>query len=280
MSIVDGFLQGLIQGLSEFLPISSSGHLSLYQHFTDNSGEGAFSFTLVLHLGTLLAVFIVYYRDIIELAKEAFLSVGDIARRRFSYKNASPYRRMLILLAITFFLLFFALPLTGIIERFAEDDDIMVEGVCFLITSALLFFGSSVKNNTKTAKDATILDAVKVGLAQILAMLPGVSRSGSTVSTGLMCGFDREFAVKFSFLMGIPAILGGAVLEFFDMLETGFTLPILPTVVGFVTALISGVASIKLLQLVLKKNKFRIFAIYTLIIGIISISFGIYSYIV
>ncbi len=282
MTIIDGILQGLIQGLTEFLPISSSGHLSLYQHFTNNHGEGAFSFTLVLHLGTLLAVCIVFYRDIIELIKEFFLSVRDIFGRKFSYKNASPYRRMLVMLIITVVMLGFALPLKDTIEGFAEDSDILIEGVCFLITSALLFFGAAAAasgKNKKTAAEATLFDAVKVGFAQMLAMLPGVSRSGSTTSTGLMCGFDREFAVKFSFLMGIPAILGGVLLDVFDMAKSGYTFELLPTAVGFVVALISGILSIKLLQFILKKDKLKVFAFYTLAVGVISIAVGIYEHI-
>ncbi len=278
MTIADGIFQGIIQGVTEFLPISSSGHLSLYQHFTNNSGEGALSFSLMLHLGTLLAVCIVYRQDILDLVKELGLCVADIFKGRFSFKTDKPQRKLLFMLVVATLPLFAVVWAMDFIESFAQDSDIIVEGISFLITSCLLFFASRQKSGTITAKEAKVPTALFVGLAQVLALFPGVSRSGSTVSAGLMQGYKKSFAVKLSFLMGIPAILGGTVLDTVDMIQTGSTLEVAPVAVGFVTALIAGIASIKLLQFVLKTDKLFIFAIYTLILGLTTVGIGIFEH--
>ncbi len=279
MTIVDGILQGIIQGLTEFLPVSSSGHLALYQHFSRTSGEGALSFSLLLHLGTLLAVCIVFYKDIISLFKELFGTIKDIFTGKFNVKNATPERKLLYLLVIATLPLFAFVPFMGVIEGFAEDSNIFVEGICFLITACLLFFASKERKGEIDSAKATYKSAVVVGLAQVLALFPGVSRSGSTMSGGLLNGYKKSYAVKFSFLMGIPAILGGAILDAVDMVGQEVPFDTLPAIVGFLTALVVGIASIKLLQYVLKSDKLVIFAYYTLALGVIVIGYSIISFI-
>ncbi len=280
MTVVDGILQGIIQGLTEFLPVSSSGHLALYQHFSETSGEGALSFSLLLHLGTLLAVCIVFYKDIISLVVELVGTIKDIFTGRFSIKNATPQRKLLYLLGVATLPLFAFVPFMGIIEGFAEDSNILVEGICFLITASLLFFASKERAGEIESDKATYKSAVFVGLAQVLALFPGVSRSGSTMSAGLLNGYKKSYAVKFSFLMGIPAILGGAVLDAVDMIGQEVPFDTLPAIVGFFTALIVGIASIKLLQYVLNSNKLVIFAYYTLALGVFVIGYSVFSLIV
>ncbi len=274
MTVLDGILQGIIQGLTEFLPVSSSGHLALYQYFSGTSGEGALSFSLLLHLGTLLAVVIVFKDDVISLVKELFLSLRDIFAGKFSIKGASPERKMLLLLITATLPLLVVIPFKGVIESLAEDSNIMVEGICFLITASLLFFASKATSGEIESEKAGYKSAILIGIAQILALLPGVSRSGSTMSAGLLNGYKKSYAVKFSFLMGIPAILGGAILDAIDMIGQDVPFDLLPAVVGFVTALVVGIASIKLLQYILKSDKLAIFAYYTLALGV---SVTIYS---
>ncbi len=280
MTVIDGILQGIIQGVTEFLPVSSSGHLSLYQHFSNTSGEGALSFSLMLHLGTLAAVIIVFYKDVLSLIRELFTSIADIAKRNFSIKKASAERRLLFLLIIATLPLFAAVPLMDLISGFAEDDSILIEGICFLITSFLLFCAASTdksKDKGVGSDKATFLSAVFVGLAQVLALFPGVSRSGSTMSAGLMNGYSKKYAAKFAFLLGIPAILGGATLDFLSLSGEGFSFDILPAVVGFFTSLIVGIASIKLLQFIVNTGKLKIFAYYTLVLGVATVVYTVVS---
>ncbi len=277
MTVFDGIFQGIIQGLTEFLPVSSSGHLALYQYFSGNSGEGALSFSLLLHLGTLLAVVIVFREDIISLIKELFLSIKDIFTGKFTIKNASPERRLLLLLIVATLPLFLVVPFMSYIESLAEDSSILIEGICFLITASLLFFASKSGSGQTDSSKATFKSAAFVGLAQILALLPGVSRSGSTMSAGLLRGYKKSYAVKFSFLMGIPAILGGATLDAIDMIGGDVPFDTLPAVVGFVTALVVGIASIKLLQYLLMSDRLVIFAYYTLGLGVVVTGYSVWS---
>ena len=189
MSLINAIFQAIIQGLTEFLPVSSSGHLSLYQHFTGNSGEGALFFSAVLHLGTLLAVFVAYRVRIINMIKEFFSMIGDISHKKFSLKEANADRRMVVMvIASTLCLLPFAI-FKGWFESVAEDSSIFAEGLCFLYTAAILFLSTKCMNGRKKAGNITGRDSVVIGLFQGVALLPGVSRSGSTISAGLFCGF-------------------------------------------------------------------------------------------
>ena len=158
-----------------------------------------------------------------------------------------------------------------------EDDDIIFEGLAFLFTAMLLFLSDACVKGLKTGKDMKIKDAIAVGLFQCVALFPGVSRSGSTITSGLFCGLTRETAVKFSFILGIPAILGGSVLEIKDAVESGaeFDIPILA--IGFAVSAVVGILAIKLVRLVTKKNKFKFFGIYLLILGLLCVGAGAYE---
>lgn len=277
MTIFDGIFQGIIQGVTEFLPVSSSGHLSLYQHFTKNNGIGSLQFSVMLHGGTLLAIFLVYRRDIIQLVVEFFRCFEDIAKKRFSYKNATKSRKLLLLLIISTIPLIFFFPAKDFIEQLAQDDDIIVEGICFLITSTLLFFGASAVSKKQTSRNMPVLTSIKIGLSQVLALFPGVSRSGSTISTGLFCGLDKSFAIKFSFLMGIPAVLGGIIIDLKDMFSGEFTVAIWPLIFGFFFASVTGIVCIKLLHLIIRSDNLKVFAYYTLILGIATVAIGVFE---
>ena len=269
-------IQGIIQGLTEFLPISSSGHLSVAQHFLGIE-EAGLLISIVLHLGTLVAVFIAFYKDIWGLIKEFFLTFRDIFTGRFSWNNMNDSRRMLFMVIIATLLLVPAYFVKDFFTCMEGDGDIIFEGCAFMFTALLLFLSDACVKGFKTGKDMKVREAVAVGLFQCVALFPGVSRSGSTITTGLFCGLTRETAVKFSFILGIPAILGGSVLEIKDALESGteFNIPVL--LIGFIVAAAVGVLSIKLVSLVTQKNKFKWFGVYVLILGLLCVGAGVYE---
>ena len=269
-------IQGVIQGLTEFLPISSSGHLSVAQHFLGIE-EAGLLISIVLHLGTLVAVFIAFFKDILGLIKEFFLTIKDVFTGKFSWRDMNDSRKMLFMVIIATLILVPAYFVKDYFTSMEGDGDIIFEGCAFMFTALLLFLSDACVKGFKTGKDMKVRDAIAVGLFQCVALFPGVSRSGSTITTGLFCGLTRETAVKFSFILGIPAILGGSVLEIKDAFESGmkFNIPLLLT--GFVVAAAVGVLSIKLVSLVTKKNKFKLFGIYVLILGLLCVGTGIYE---
>ena len=269
-------IQGIIQGLTEFLPVSSSGHLSVAQHFLGVE-ESTLLISIVLHLGTLVAVFIAFWKDIWEIIKEFFLSIKDIFTGKFSWHDMNDSRRMLFMVIIATLLLVPAYLVKDIFTSMEGDGDIIFEGCAFLFTALLLFLSDACIKGYKTGKDMSIKDAVAIGLFQCVALFPGVSRSGSTITAGLFSGLSRETAVKFAFILGIPAILGGSVLEIKDAFDTGieFNAPLLA--VGFIVSAVVGLLSIKLVSLVTKKNKFKFFGIYLVVLGLLCVITGLYE---
>lgn len=276
MEYISIILQGIIQGLTEFLPVSSSGHLSVLQHFM-NIGEESLTISIVLHLGTLIAVFIAFGPTILELIKEFFLSIGDIFTGKFRWSKMNGNRRMLFMVIIATLIL---VPVYFFKDYFTAaegDGDIIFEGCAFIFTSILLFLSDACVKGHKTGKDMKVRDAVTVGVFQCVALFPGVSRSGSTITGGLFCGLTRQTAVTFSFILGIPAILGGSVLELKEAFETNPELNIPELLIGFTVAAVVGFFAIKLVKLIIKKDKFKIFGIYTAIIGVLCVGWGIFE---
>lgn len=274
--IISILIQAVIQGLTEFLPVSSSGHLSVAQHFM-NIGEENLLISVVLHLGTLAAVCIAFHKRIWGMIKEFFLSIRDIFKGKFKWSRMNDDRRMMIMVIIATLIL---VPFVFIKDFFTSvqgDGDIIFEGCAFIFTSIVLILSDAAVKGYKTGKDMKVADAIIVGLFQCVALFPGVSRSGSTISAGLFCGLTRDTAAAFSFILGIPAILGSAVLEFRDVLKEGTQIEILPLVIGAVVSAVVGICAIKLVELIIRKDKFKIFGIYTLIIGIACIGIGIYE---
>lgn len=276
MDIISIIIQGIIQGLTEFLPVSSSGHLSVAQHFM-NVGEESLLISIVLHLGTLVAVFIAFGKTILGIIKEFFLSIRDIVKGEFSWKNMNDERRMMVMIIIATLILVPVYLFKDFFTSVEGDGDIIFEGCAFIFTAILLILSDACVKGYKTGKDISVKDAITVGLFQCVALFPGVSRSGSTTTAGLLCGLTRETAVTFSFILGIPAILGGSLLEIKEVVETGAEIDIVPLAVGFAVAAVVGFLSIKLVKLVIKNDKFKIFGIYTIILGILCIGTGIYE---
>ena len=267
MSIFSAIFQAIIQGVTEFLPVSSSGHISLYQHFTGNNGEGALFFTAVLHIGTLVAVFIAFRKTIKDLILEFGRLCKDIVKGKFSYKNMNPDRRMIVMIFISCLCLLPFAIFKDWFENVAEDAYIFEEGLCFLYTGAILLMSDRCAKGHKTAKDIDAKDAVTVGLFQGVAMLPGVSRSGSTICAGLFSGFERETAVSYSFILGIPVILVSCLSEFKDAIVTNAPIEVGNCLIGIIISAVVGIAAIKLVKWLLKTDKFKWFGIYTLALG-------------
>ena len=279
MNIFEAIMQGIIQGLTEFLPVSSSGHLSLYQHFTGNSGEGALLFSAVLHLGTLVAVFTAFRKTIWELIKELGFMIKDIFTGKFKWKEMNPPRRAIIMMIISLLMLIPFYIFKDFFEGVSEDSDIIVEGICFLYTATILFLSDRCVKGNKKFGDITVKNAVTVGAFQGVALLPGVSRSGSTISGGLFCGFERETAVQYSFILGIPAIIGGCLLQVKDAVDQkAMDIEPLNFAVGFIVSAIVGICAIKMVNWLVKSDKFKIFAVYTLILGVVVIGIGIFEH--
>ena len=258
---------GIVQGLTEFLPVSSSGHLALMQNVLDVHKylEDMLAFDIVLHLGTLSAVIAAFWQDIKELIVEFFGFVRD----GFKVKDR-PYRRMIVMLIIATALMVPAALLDGVISSVMGSS--LFIGCALCVTAVMLTLADKSAGGDKTAATAPYRSALLVGIMQLFAVIPGISRSGSTLCGGLFSGYERSFAVKFAFILSIPAVLGAAVLQLPDMFEGGFDKALLlPCAVGFVCAAVFGYLAIKTVQWLTKKRSLRFFGIYCAAVGIISI---------
>lgn len=281
MTILEAILQGIVQGLTEFLPVSSSGHLSLFQHFFGLDGENAVTMTIILHLGTLVAVFVAFWDKIKKLILEAFRMLGDIFTGKFKWKTMNPERRMIMMIIVSILPLFGFYIFKDFFDNLASDEDIIVEGFAFLYTSALLFCSTRVKkDNSYTAGETTVKSALTIGIFQGVALTPGISRSGSTICSALFTGMKREDAVEYSFILGIPVILAGAFVKLFDLTDSAaeeLKTNLVPLAISFVISAIAGYLAIRLIKAMVVNDKFRIFAWYTLVLGIAVISLGLYE---
>ena len=273
MLYIKSIILGIIQGVAEFLPISSSGHLAILHRLFPSIKNIAsnFTFDILLHLGTLIAVFIVYYKTIFKVIAGFFRLIGDIFKKKFSFKTADKYQLMSIYLIIASLFLIPAAFIADFIEGLGES--LIIVGAMFLITSFLLSKADKAPKGTKEIKDMKPSDAARIGLYQMIAVMPGISRSGSTISAGITSGFSRETAVEFSFILSIPAVLGACILKVPKLFSVGF-LNLLPCLVAMVVSAIFGILAIKFINYIVKKDKFGFFIYYCLVIGIIYIILG------
>lgn len=264
MSYLSAIILGIVQGVAEFLPISSSGHLAIFQTFfglTDVESENLF-FDVLLHLGTLAAVFVAYRKEIGELILAFFsLFTRDQQQAQKAGHDYRPARRLILLIIVATLPLFLILPIKDSIESLYTNTFFV--GGALIFTGLLLFASDRFPKGYKTEKSATMLDAVLVGCAQALATVPGLSRSGTTISAGLVRRFDRSFAVRFSFLMSIPAVLGANILSLIDAAQAGVNWSLLPVyLVGVAVAGVTGYLSIRLLKFIASRGSFGGFAYY------------------
>ena len=253
---------GFVQGVAEFLPISSSGHLTLFQHFFGME-EPDQLFNVLLHFATLLAVCVVYWQDIWEMIVEFFRFFGGVFSHS-TYRGRPPEaRRMVLLILVGTLPLFLVLPIQDQVEAFGSNP-LFVCGA-LLVTGCILFLSDQMARGHKTARNATLLDVLLVGLAQGVATIPGLSRSGCTISASMVRGFDRKFAVRYSFLMSLPAVLGATLLKVLDVLkaESGFPAENIPKyLLGMVVAAVVGDFSLQLVKLLASRGRFGAFAFY------------------
>jgi undecaprenyl-diphosphatase len=279
VTYLSAVLMGILQGVAEFLPISSSGHLALFQHFfgVENYEETQMFFTVLLHLGTLISVFVYYWHDILDMIREFFLLLGSLFSRKGTHeiRNTPPARRMVLLIIVATLPLFGILPVKDYIE--SAMNNVTFVSAALIATGFILFFSDRMARGRKTARTATMTDALLVGCAQAFGTLPGISRSGSTISAGLLRGYDRNFAVRFSFLMSLPAVLGANILTLKDVIEEGgIDTTLLPVyLVGMVVAAVVGYFAIRLVNLLADKGKFGAFAWYCWAAGAASLAASI-----
>lgn len=244
MTIFEAVILGIVQGLTEFLPVSSSGHLVIF-HNIFAIKEPPLTFGVLLHLGTLVAVFIAFWQDIYEILKRPFsrltymIIVGIIPAGLAGYLLAPLFERAFE----SMFIVGFGLIFTGFILRWSEA--ISRRGI-----------------NFKDSHDMSYLDAVFIGVMQALAILPGISRSGSTIAAGLITGLDREFAAHFSFLLSIPVILGAAVFELKDLGTSALPANIIPYIIGPLAAALFGYLAIKIVLRLVNRGNLAVFSYY------------------
>ena len=271
MTFLSSFLLGLVQGIAEFLPISSSGHLANAQNLLGMSDAGTVPefFDVLLHLGTLVAVFVAYWADIKDMVLEFFRGAGDLIHH--STPNPVPPARRLILLIILGTLpLFVVLPVKDAVQSLSNS--MVFIGAALIVTGVLLFVSDRVKKGRKNERTATWLDVLIVGLGQAIATMPGISRSGMTITTGCFVGFERKFAVRFSFLLSIPAVLGANILSLADAAKAGINWAEVPVyLVGVVTAAVVGYLCIRLLRFIADRGKFGAFAYYCWAVGVLTL---------
>ena len=294
MNIIQAIILGIVQGLTEFLPVSSSGHLTIFQHIMGVDMEGNLFFNVMLHVGTLIAVCAVYYKLIIRLIKAFFGLIKEIFTGKFKWGKTDGDKNLLIMLVIgllPLFLLFVPIPGSGGLngKDLAEvwqgnSGYFMVTGFAELATSILLWVGIKAMDNTK-ARSTNVLkepgrrrmktvDAIFVGVTQCLAaVFPGLSRSGSTLAMGELRGLNKQVALDYTFVLGIPSILAAALLEGKEAIsaqgtQDTFTIGMGAVIAGMIAAMIVGFFAIKLFKWMLAKDRTGIFVVYTALVGV------------
>lgn len=267
MTILKAVILGVIQGLTEFLPVSSSGHLAVAQQLLKVPEDRILFFTIMLHLGTLFSIFFVYSRDVATIIIEFFRLIGEIITGK-GFKIDNEHRKLGVFIIIaTIPTGLMGILLGNIFESFYSST--LIVGVALLVTGILLLLAERFGSGKRSIQDMHWLDATIVGIFQGFAITPGLSRSGSTIVGSLFRGFNKELATKFSFLISIPAILGAAVLEFKDVFEIGMeNVSVSIVVAGVLAAFISGLFAIKALINLIKKEKLYYFSFYTWAIGL------------
>ena len=276
MNVWQAILLGLVQGVTEFLPISSSGHLAVLQSFLGlGSVEEHLFFDVLLHLGTLGAVFIAYWKEIAGLTSEG-LAMLHLKKLRRGQKPDPLKRRMILFILLATLPLVLAVLVKDAVESLYTNTFFI--GFALLVTGGLLFAADRMGHGNKTEKAMTLSDAMVIGLAQMIAVVPGLSRSGTTISAGLLRGFDRTFAVRFSFFLSIPAVLGANLLSLVKAISAGIDWAEVPMYLcGVAAAFVFGYLAIFALNRIVQRGKFGGFCYYcwgagllTLILSLIS----------
>ena len=286
MSVLQSIFLGFVQGVTEFLPVSSSGHLAIIRNLFGIETDGGMFFDVLLHLGTMVAIFMVFRKDIVRMLLESVHIVMDMIynlkilvhnkkeqdAKRYKKIIHNNYRKFVVMILVS------TVP-TAIIGCTAQElvsiagTTLMAPGVCLILNAGLLLVADVVESGKKIPKDVTFTNAFVVGIAQGLAVLPGLSRSGTTIAACLMNGFDRRFAVKYSFIMSIPAIIGACILEFSQVTVQSIAFSqIAVYLIGAIVAGLVGYFCIRKMLVVVRKKQFKVFSLYCLLIGILAIA--------
>lgn len=255
MQIWEAIVLGLVQGLTEFLPVSSSGHLTLFQQIFGIAGDSMF-FNLMVHVGTLIAVCVVFFKDILGLFKK-------------------PYKGLLMLIVASIPAAIAGLLLDDFISDLFSSGSIMC--FTFLLTAGLLFFADFIGKKNTEPRMLSYPSAISMGIGQMFAILPGLSRSGTTIAVGIACKNKREDVAKFSFMMSIPVIAGGALVEVLKLVKAlgdGATLSslgvdVLPTLIAMLCAAVSGYFAIRWMLHLIQKCNFKWFSLYLVCLSIL-----------
>ena len=267
MDIIQGIIIGIVQGLTEFLPVSSSAHLVFIQKLL--GVQSSLAFDTFLHLGTLIAVMWFFRYDIYKMLKSWWLSLGDILQGRFKegfYED--PYKRL------AWYVILATIPV-GIVGVLFEDSvDALFSGALYVpafflfVTGTILYLSQRMTSGEINYNTITKKEALFMGLGQACAILPGLSRSGTTIAAGLTIGLDKEFAAKFSFIFSIPAILGAFLLQVKDI-GSAMDANFLPVFLGFIASIIAGYMAIKWMLDLIQNKSLDIFAFYCWLMGLI-----------
>jgi len=276
LNTVEAIILGAVQGLTEFLPVSSSGHLVLFQNLF-GLNEPELLFDICLHVGTLLAVLIVFYREILEILG-AFFQIPSRMRMAGGLKplcQSDPAIRMALLIVIG------SIPTAIIGLLFKEITDqlfgsIAVVGFMLLITGTLLWLTRNIRGDGRPVTQTTFKDVLIIGVVQGLAILPGISRSGTTISTALFLGVDRQMAGRYSFLLSIPAIVGALVLGI-DTPELHTTIPISTIIIGSVVSALVGWLALVILLRVVDRGQLHRFAPYCWLVGVVTLALAAFG---
>jgi undecaprenyl-diphosphatase len=273
LDIISAIILGAVQGLSEFLPISSSGHLALIPNLL--GVETGLAFDTVLHIGTLVAIFSFFWQDIINLIKGFLLSLIDMTEGFDVFKRELkivPEKRFAWLIIVG------SIP-TAIIGLLLKDAiENIFRGTIFvgfflIITGLILYYSERHSSGNITAKDMSFKQSIIVGICQGLAVLPGISRSGSTIASGLCLGLEREYAARYSFLLSVPAVIGAGLIQIKDIATIDISFGVI--LAGFISSVVFGYLAIKLLMKMIKGWSLDIFAYYCWIVGAITLILSI-----
>lgn len=264
MDVIQSIVLGLIQGLTEFLPVSSSGHLELAKVILgdDSVPEESLTFTVVLHFATALSTLVVFRKEVLEIFIGLF---------QFKWNDQSKFSLKIVLSMIP------AVIVGLLFEKQLEaffGGDILFVGLMLFVTAILLLFADRAKNTTK---EVTFSNSVLIGISQAIAMLPGISRSGATISTSVLLGIDRTKAAKFSFLMVVPLIFGKVAKDILGGEISFQNTDILPMTAGFIAAFLAGLLACNWMIALVKKSKLIYFSIYCAIVGLVAISYSLLS---
>ncbi len=267
MTYLQAVILGLVQGLAEFLPISSSGHLALLENFFGIRESDMLFLTVMLHFGTLIAVFIVFWKDIWELLQELVLTIKDLCTGKGLRLNERPVRKLGVMIIVACIPTAIIGVLFGDIFEGLYSKPIAI-AIMLICTAILLILAETYGGGDRTITNLNFRNSIFVGIVQGIAIIPGISRSGSTLFASLLCKLDREFAVKFVFLISIPTILGSLILELPDGLEAGVTGSELgPVIVGVLVAFLSGLFAIKVMLKVVTNRKLKYFSYYLFVVA-------------